>query len=93
MPDLTAGLCRNRPAEFNDITTAHDAHRAAEVCHGGCPVLDACRDWGIRHERHGVWGGLAGRALTVARHRLGIDLEEVRSSEPAPRDYSKWRRP
>ena len=84
MPDLSAGLCRNRLDEFWDINTA-TASRAMQVCNSGCPVFDICRDWGLRHEQYGCWGGLAGPALAIERRRLGIELVELRPGELAPR--------
>ncbi len=84
MPDLSTGLCRTRLAEFDDITTL-TAPRAIEICRSGCPVLQACGEWGLRHEKHGVWGGYSYRALNAERKRLGIEIEEVHYGEIALR--------
>lgn len=84
MPDLSSGLCRTRLEEFEDISTL-TAARAEQICRSGCPVIQACGDWGLRHERHGVWGGLSYRTLNAERKRLGIRLEEVRYGEVAAR--------
>ena len=27
------------------------------IC-GGCPVIEACGEWGLAHERYGIWGGM-----------------------------------
>lgn len=84
MPDLSAGLCRGRLEEFEDINTL-TSYRAAQVCLSGCPVFELCRDWGVRHERHGMWGGLTDRQLAAARREHGIAIEEIRTGELAPR--------
>ncbi len=88
MPDLSAGACVGRLEEFDDITTA-TAPRAIQVCNSGCPVMQDCATWGIRHERFGVWGAMAERTLTAQRKRLGIRLEEPRHGEIAPRSSSR----
>jgi hypothetical protein len=88
MPDLSAGLCRNRLAEFEDINTL-TAARAAQICRSGCPVLAACRKWGVRRERYGMWGGLGERGLKAERKRLGIELDEIRTASYAPRGHGK----
>lgn len=84
LPDLTAGLCRERPDAFENINTL-TSHRATQICLSGCPVFDTCRDWGVRHEVYGCWGGLADRALAAERKRLGVELVELRTGEIAPR--------
>lgn len=84
MPDLSAGLCRDRADAFEDINTL-TALRAVQVCRSGCPVLAACREWGVRHEIHGCWGGLADRALAAERRRLGIQVDEIRTAAFVPR--------
>ncbi len=32
---------------------------AAKALCAGCPALTECRQWGIDHERYGIWGGLS----------------------------------
>jgi hypothetical protein len=84
MPNLSTGLCLTRPDAFEDINTLA-ATRAAQICLSGCPVFNACRDWGVRHEIHGCWGGLAEKRLAAERRRLGIELDEIRNADYAPR--------
>lgn len=41
--------------------------RAVKVC-VGCPVIDQCATWALKHaERHGIWGGMTERERA---HRL-----------------------
>lgn len=75
MPDLSSGLCVGRLDLFEDINSL-TAFAATQLCKSGCPVYRACREWGIRHEKFGCWGGLADRALTKQRKELGIRLQE-----------------
>ena len=40
-----------------------EALRAVAFCLGtddgiACPILEICRDWGLKNEDHGIWGGL-----------------------------------
>lgn len=84
MPDLSTGACRGRLEEFRDIDTIN-AGLAIEVCLSGCPVLQACGEWGIRHEAFGVWGAMSARTLAAERRRLGIDLVPVTIGDLAMR--------
>lgn len=84
MPNLSTGLCVRRPDEFDEINTLTAFH-AAQICKSGCPVFAACRDLGLHHEIHGCWGGLAGKRLASERRRLGIELDEIRNGDYAPR--------
>jgi hypothetical protein len=49
-----------------------DEHKT--VC-AGCPQLAPCRDWGIRHELYGVFGGLGQNERARIRRANGIALE------------------
>lgn len=39
-----------------------------------CPVLAACREWGLRNEDSGYWGGMSERERRRQRRILGITL-------------------
>ena len=63
-PDLTGAACAETDPEWFyacDLRTGHERDeltaRALLTC-ARCPVLVKCREWAIRHEVHGVWGGL-----------------------------------
>lgn len=47
--------------------------RAIAVCNG-CAVLEQCRDYGIRNEANGIWGGLTETEREHRRVELGIIL-------------------
>jgi hypothetical protein len=50
---------------------------AKETC-ARCPIRDACAEYGVRWEKHGVWGGLTAvqRREERKRRRLPEPLEE-----------------
>ena len=50
--------------------------KALEICEG-CPVIEECRDYGLRNERYGVHGGLTPRMKTNERRRLNITINTV----------------
>ena len=35
-----------------------------------CPIIDACLEWGLAHERYGVWGGTTPDTRTTIRRKL-----------------------
>lgn len=39
-----------------------------------CPTFQACRDWGLHHEEHGVWGGMLPSHRAMMRRAMGIEL-------------------
>jgi hypothetical protein len=73
-PDLTAGLCRGAGTQLFYADRGENMTRTRAICNA-CPVQVPCREWGIRHEHFGVWGGLTERARRVERSRRGIRCE------------------
>jgi hypothetical protein len=45
-----------------------------ELC-STCPILDECREHGIRHEEFGFWGGMPKKERARERRRRGITLD------------------
>lgn len=39
------------------FTPEEERYIRERVC-GGCPVIEACAEWGLVHERYGIWGGM-----------------------------------
>lgn len=37
-----------------------------------CPILEDCYAWAIRHEKHGFWAGLSGKARAEIRRQNRI---------------------
>jgi len=48
---------------------------AKSIC-GKCPHQTECAEWGIKHEGHGIWGGLVPRERLAIRNSRGIQLKE-----------------
>lgn len=42
------------PQEKFDLS--EERYITQRLC-GGCPVKEACLEWGLVHERYGIWGG------------------------------------
>jgi hypothetical protein len=41
-----------------------------------CPVQQACLEWGLAHERYGVWGGTTPPMRSRIRSKLGICIAD-----------------
>jgi hypothetical protein len=84
MPDLRAGACRT-PANAA-VFHGPDANlpRAIEICND-CPVMAACREWGVQYADEEIWGGLTAAGLRAERRRRGIHIKTLRLGELADR--------
>lgn len=51
--------------------TSSEIQAARRVCNA-CPLLEPCRDWGLRHEMFGIYGGLSAGERRVIRIKAGI---------------------
>lgn len=67
------------------------AARAIAVC-SGCAVLEQCRDYGIRYEANGIWGGLTETEREYRRVELGIRLPLGEKTDLTSRARSKHAR-
>jgi hypothetical protein len=47
-----------------------------------CPILDTCREYSIKHERFGFWGGLTAMERHSIRSMKNILLEEITYDVP-----------
>jgi hypothetical protein len=51
-----------------------------------CPILDSCREWGIVHGEHGIWGATTdGERAAIRKHR-GVTPKRIVMSIDAERD-------
>jgi hypothetical protein len=57
-------------------TNIANVQMARTVCLG-CEHREDCAEWGIRHERFGIWGGLSPRDLVETRKKRNIIIETV----------------
>ena len=46
-----------------------------KVC-GNCDVFDKCRDWAIKHEEWGFWGGMSVYERRQFRKKYKIKIEQ-----------------
>ncbi len=76
------GLCVDHPEapKLWFPTRGEPVRPGKKICNGDdetppCPVRDECRDWGIRHEKFGIWGGLTEIERRRERKRLGVRSE------------------
>lgn len=53
-----------------------DYNAARSIC-GSCVHVSECAEWGIKHEVHGVWGGLSPQDREAIRKRRGITVNTV----------------
>jgi len=62
-PELFANAkCRGIDTELfypprDKFSREEEQYFSERLC-GGCPAREACLEWGMVHERHGIWGGL-----------------------------------
>lgn len=84
-PDLSEALCREVGTEFfytsEDNQTDTSIYSFARKICAGCRVREACLEWGVKHEEHGMWGGLTPRERQAIRKSRNIILEQIRTGE------------
>lgn len=68
--------CKGSPQLFRPTNVKAVIDKAKATC-ATCPLLERCRDHGLRHEHEGVWGGLSEKQRRVERRRLGIQFESI----------------
>lgn len=56
---------------------SHTHRNTKALCTGGgkvpaCPFLDGCREYGLTHSVHGVWGGIGEKERKEIRHARRI---------------------
>lgn len=49
---------------------------AISICNS-CVHKTECQQWGLKHEKHGIWGGLNENERKPIRRRLNIIVEEL----------------
>jgi len=77
---LSQGLCKEVGVEIFYPDGPGEAESvyvmARKVC-GNCDVKQACLEWAVRHESHGMWGGTTPRERMAIRKKRGIMVQEV----------------
>ena len=58
-----------------DVFT-HDEERMFQRMCTDCPIMMACLEWALVHERYGVWGGTTPAQRSRIRRSIGWDLTD-----------------
>lgn len=60
--------------------TSSETIIARGICNQ-CVHQAECAEWGIRYEKHGIWGGLTELDRTIIRKKRSLILQEDYSAE------------
>jgi hypothetical protein len=75
------GICRGIDTEVfypdKDIFKPEEEATFVRMC-AECPVMELCQEWGLVHERYGVWGGLTPFRRQQERKRRGWMVSDPR---------------
>jgi len=47
-----------------------------------CPIMNTCLEWGLAHERYGIWGGTTVRTRNTIRRLKGWVVNEINLPKP-----------
>lgn len=76
---MSKGMCRGIDTEVfyppKDLFTRDEERMIDKMC-AGCPIKQACLEWGLAHERYGVWGGTTPAMRNRLRSRVGWDVTD-----------------
>lgn len=81
-----AAACRSDDPELFFPATPQGVQAARQRC-AGCPLVVACREWGLHHEAYGIWGGTTARDRKRLRRDLGIKLRTPTVALPIERRH------
>jgi len=81
-PELTANAaCKGLDVELfypdKDIFSPEEERLFARMC-SECPVMEMCLEWGMVHERSGIWGGTTPLRRQAARKVLNLQVTDPR---------------
>lgn len=62
------------PQEKFDLS--EEKYITQRLC-GNCPVKEACLEWGLVHERYGIWGGTTPYRRRFIRKARGWGFNEI----------------
>jgi hypothetical protein len=85
-PQLTEkAACKGLDIELfypeKDIFTPEEENIFGRMCIE-CPVMLMCLEWGLVHEKSGIWGGTTPYRRQQARKSLGIQVTDPRGISP-----------
>jgi hypothetical protein len=64
------------PDETPNLAKQENYREARAICQK-CPELVKCAQWGIAHEKYGMWGGMTPKERSDLRKKMRIPLESV----------------
>ena len=81
-PELTKkAACKGLDTELfypdRDVFSPEEESIFARMC-AECPVMEMCLEWGLVHERSGVWGGTTPYRRQVTRRALNLQVADPR---------------
>jgi hypothetical protein len=53
----------------------YEGYKMARIICRECPFVQACAEWGIKNEVHGMWGGLTPQERQMIRRKRGMVVE------------------
>lgn len=75
------GTCKGLDVETfyppQDIFTYSEEKMVSKMC-ADCPVMMACLEWGLAHERYGIWGGTTPNRRKKLRRLMKMQVSEPR---------------
>jgi hypothetical protein len=75
------GTCKGLDVETfyppQDTFTYTEEKMVSKMC-ADCPVMMACLEWGLAHERYGIWGGTTPNRRKKLRRLMKIQMTEPR---------------
>jgi WhiB family redox-sensing transcriptional regulator len=85
-PELTEGAaCKGLDVELfypdKDIFSPEEERIFARMC-AECPVMEMCLEWGLVHEKSGVWGGTTPFRRQAARRAMNLQVTDPRGISP-----------
>lgn len=79
-PDLTRGMCREVGVDLffpDEGRSGIELYSFARKICAGCSVKNACLEWAIKHEDHGMWGGTTPVDRRNIRRKRNMIIQEV----------------
>jgi WhiB family redox-sensing transcriptional regulator len=81
-PDFTSANCASVGLDLffeeEDTGKFRNVKEAKKIC-SACPIQDTCAEWGLKHEKYGIWGGLLPHERDAIRKQRNIMLIEPKA--------------
>ena len=77
LPDFSAANCQGVNTDLfypaDGEGTPNELRIIRRIC-AACPIQPECLDWALKHEVHGIWGGMSPKQRRAVRRQRGIRL-------------------